>query len=123
MPVGESCEIVLGARREDGGGKRIHLFMNSVMQAWRDGWRNKRVVRSRSVTGSLAKIMKGRNVSMEVKRGLKNSISLPALIINIWFRGIGMVWGTAIEGACCGNELPERSLWSDLMRGESNESV
>ncbi len=30
--------------------------------------------------GSLAEVMKGRNVSMDVKRGLRNSILLPTLI-------------------------------------------
>ncbi len=34
-----------------------------------------------------------------------------------------MKWGTAIEGACCGNEISERSLLSDQWEGESNESV
>ncbi len=38
-----------------------------------------RVVKGRSVVGSLSGIMKGRNVSMEVKRGLRNSILLPTL--------------------------------------------
>ncbi len=36
-------------------------------------------MKGRSVVGSLAGIMKGRNVSMDVKRGLKNSILLPIL--------------------------------------------
>ncbi len=38
-----------------------------------------RAVKSRSVIGSLARIMNGRSVSMEVKRGLRNSILLPTL--------------------------------------------
>ncbi len=38
-----------------------------------------RAVKGRSVIGSLAKVMKGRNVSMEVKRGLRNGILLPTL--------------------------------------------
>ncbi len=36
-------------------------------------------MKGRSVMGSLAGVMKGRNVSMEVKRGLINSILLPTL--------------------------------------------
>ncbi len=37
------------------------------------------MVRGRSVVGSLAGVMKGRSVSMDVKRGLRNSILLPIL--------------------------------------------
>ncbi len=36
-------------------------------------------MRGRSVVGSLAGVMKGRNVSMDAKRGLRNSILLPTL--------------------------------------------
>ncbi len=36
-------------------------------------------MKGRSVVGSLAGVMKGRNVSMDVKRGLRNSILLPTL--------------------------------------------
>ncbi len=52
------------------------------MQTWGDEWRNKkeRAVKGRSVIGSLARVMKGKNVSMEVKRGLGNSILLSTLI-------------------------------------------
>ncbi len=45
-----------------------------------EGEIRERVMKGRSVVGSLAGVMKGRNVSMEVKRGLKNSILLPTLI-------------------------------------------
>ncbi len=38
-----------------------------------------RVMKGRGVVGSLAGIMKGRTVSMEVKRGLRNSTLLPTL--------------------------------------------
>ncbi len=33
----------------------------------------------RSVVGSLVGVVKGRNVSMDVKRGLRNSILLPSI--------------------------------------------
>ena len=49
------------------------------MLTWRDGLRNKRAVKGRCVIGSLARVMR-RNVSMEVKRGLRNSIVLPTLM-------------------------------------------
>ncbi len=44
-----------------------------------EGGIRERVMRGRSVVGSLAGVMKGRNVSMDVKRGLRNSILLPTL--------------------------------------------
>ncbi len=36
-------------------------------------------MKGRSVVGSLAGVMKGRTMSMDVKRGLRNSILLPTL--------------------------------------------
>ncbi len=36
-------------------------------------------MRGKTVVGSLAGVMKGRNVSMDVKKGLRNSILLPSL--------------------------------------------
>ncbi len=37
------------------------------------------VMKGKSVVGSLSGVMEGRNVSMDVKRGLRNSILLPTL--------------------------------------------
>ncbi len=36
-------------------------------------------MKGRSAVGSLAGVMKGRNVSMDAKRGLRNSILLPTV--------------------------------------------
>ncbi len=44
-----------------------------------EGEVRERAVKGRSVIGSLARVMKGRSVSMEVKRDLRNSILLPTL--------------------------------------------
>ncbi len=44
-----------------------------------EGEIGERVMKGRSVVGSLPGLMKGRNVSMDVKRGLRNSILLPTL--------------------------------------------
>ncbi len=44
-----------------------------------EGEIRERVMKGRSVVGSLTGVMKGRNVSMDVKRGLRNSILLPTL--------------------------------------------
>ncbi len=44
-----------------------------------EGEIGERVVKGRSVVGSLTGVMNGRTVSMDVKRGLRNSILLPSL--------------------------------------------
>ena len=67
------------------------------MQAWRDGSRNKRCV-----IGSLARIMRERTVSMDVMRGLRNSILLPLMYGSETRHGIGhssqesMLWKQVI---------------------------
>ncbi len=50
--------------------------------------RRERVMKGRSVVGSLTWVMKGRNVSMDVKRGLRNSILLPTF--NMWVGELDM---------------------------------
>ncbi len=44
-----------------------------------EGEIRERVVKGRSIVGSLAGVMKGRDVSMDVKRSLRNRILLPTL--------------------------------------------
>ena len=44
-----------------------------------DGEVREKAVNGRRIIGSLARVMKGRSVSMDVKRGLRNSVLLPAL--------------------------------------------
>ncbi len=61
------------------GVKPSSLTEHSKAQ-WRSGGRNKRASdESLSVVGSRAEVMIGRNVSMDVKRDLRNSILLPTL--------------------------------------------
>ncbi len=76
-----------------------------------EGEIRERVMRGRSIVGSLAGVIKGRNVCMDVKRGLRNSIVLATL--NIWVGELDMECGTAVKSACCRDELPERSVWSE----------
>lgn len=55
----------------------------------------------------LERMMKGRNVSMRVKKGLKNSNVLPTLsyIIDMECSTAGMIEG-------CGNEAHKRCMWN-----------
>ena len=86
-----------------------------------DGEIRERVVKGRSVIGSLTRIMKGRNVSMEVKRGMRNSILLPTLTYGsetwAWNRAqqssVRAVEMSYTRGAC------GVTRWED----ESNESL
>ncbi len=65
-------------------------------------------MKGRSVIGSLARGMKGRNVSMKVKRGLRNSTLLPTLTYGsetwTWNRGqqlrVCAVEISYLRGAC-----------------------
>ncbi len=78
-------------------------------------------MKGRSVVGSLAGVMKGRNVSMDVKRGLRNSILLSTLTYGLenWtWNGVQQSRVHAVEmsylrGACGVNRQD----------GVSNESV
>ncbi len=44
-----------------------------------EGEIRERTVKGRQVMGAVEKVMKGRNVSMAVKRGIRNSVILPTL--------------------------------------------
>ncbi len=86
-----------------------------------EGEIRERVMKGRSVVGSLTVVMKERNVSMDVKRGLRNSILLPTLTYgseNRTWNGAQQSRVRAVEmsylrGACGVNR------WERL----SNESV
>ncbi len=51
------------------------LYKHGSMEAER----RERTVKGRQVMGALERVMKGRNVTMEVKRGIRNSVILPTL--------------------------------------------
>ncbi len=79
VPVDERCEIVLG-----GGGMEVVMefkYLGTVLSKHgeMEGEVRETVVRDRRVIGSPARVMKERNVSMEIKRGLGNSVLLPTL--------------------------------------------
>ncbi len=67
-----------------------------------------------SVIGSLARDMKGRNVSIQVKTSLMNSILLPTLT----YGSETWAWNKAQRSrvhAVEMNYLSERSMWTDKM--------
>ncbi len=86
-----------------------------------EGEIRERVMKGRSVVGTFAGVMKWRNVSMDVKRGLRNSILLPTLTYgseNWTWSGeqqsrVSAVEMSYLKGACVVNR------WD----GVSNKSV
>ncbi len=76
-----------------------------------EGEIRERVLKGRHEVGSLAGGRKGRNVSMGVKRDLRNSILLPALT----YGSQNWTWSKVQQSksACCRDELSERSVWGE----------
>ncbi len=69
VPVDDRCEIVMAGEKMEV--VKEFKYLGTVLS--KHGEIRKRAVKGRSVIGSLARVMRGRNVSKEVKRGLTNS--------------------------------------------------
>ncbi len=78
-------------------------------------------MKGRSVVGSLAGEMKGRNMSMDVKRGLRNSILLPTLT----YGSENWTWNGAQKSRVRAVEMSYLRRACGVSRGDglSNESV
>ena len=63
-------------RRENGGSERLSMYLATIQCKHKEMEEKirERTLKGRCVIGSLAKVMTRRNVYMEVKRGLRNSI-------------------------------------------------
>ncbi len=102
--------------------KEFKYLGTGAMHTWRDGWRNReRAVKGRSVIGSLARVMKERNVSTEVKRSLRNSILLPTLT----YGSETWIWNRAQQSKVHAVEMSYLRQACGVTRweGESNESA
>ena len=79
LPAVARCRIMLGSEEME----EVNEFKYSGTVLCKhegvEGEIRERVMKGRSVMGLLAGVMKGRNVSMDMKRGLRNSILLPTL--------------------------------------------
>ncbi len=80
VPMTERCEIVIRGKRMEVVKEFKYLGTVLSKHGGMGGEVRERVVKGRSVLGFLARVMKGRSVSVEVKRGLRNSILLPTLM-------------------------------------------
>ncbi len=79
LPAVSRCRIMLGSEEMEEVNEFKCLGTVLCEHGGMEGEIRERVMKGRSVVGSLAVVMKGRNVAMEVKRGLRNSILLPTL--------------------------------------------
>ncbi len=87
LPTVARCRIMLGSETMKEVSE-FKYFGTVLHKHGVEGEIKEQVMKGRSVVGSLAGVMKGRNVSMDMKRGLRNSILLPTL--NIWVGELGM---------------------------------
>ncbi len=79
LPTVATCRIMLGSEKMEEVSEFKYLETVLCKHGGMEGEIRERVMKGKSVVGSLAGVMKGRNVSMDVKRGLRNSILLPTL--------------------------------------------
>ena len=79
IPMDESCEVVMEGEKMEVVKEFKYLGTVLSRHGEMEGEVRERALRGRSVIGSLARVMKRRNVSMEVKRDLTNSILLPTM--------------------------------------------
>ncbi len=86
-----------------------------------DGEIRERALKGRSVIGSLARVMKGGNVSVELKRGLRNCILLSLLM----YGSETWTWNTAQESRVRAVEMSylRGACGVTKSEGSSNESV
>ncbi len=113
-PVDEICEIVIGDERMEVVKEFKYLGTVLSKHGEIEGLVRERSVKGMSVIGSLARVMRGRNVYMEVRRGLRNSILLPSLTYRSEMQPrVRAVEISYLRGAC------GVARWD----GESNESV
>ncbi len=121
VPVDERCEIMMGGERMEVVKEFKYLGTVLKRNGEMEGEVRERAVKGRSVIGSLARVMKGRSVSMEVQRGLRNSILLPTLM----YGSETWTWNRAQQSRVCTVEMSYLSGECGVTRwdGESNESV
>ena len=86
-----------------------------------DGETRERAVQGRKVVGSLGRIMKGRTVSMEVKKGLRDGVIIPT----ITYASETWVWNERQRSRIQAVEMSYLRTACGVSRldGESNESV
>ena len=117
----EGCKVTIGGKCLEEVNEFKYLGTVLCKHGSMEGEIKERAVKGRQVVGSLSRIMRGRNVSVDVKKGLRDSIVLPTLTYGCetwtWnemqqsrIRAVEMSY---LRGACS-------RTWQDM---ESNENV
>ena len=117
----EGCKVAMGGKCLEEVNEFKYLGTVLCKHGSMEGEIKERAVKGRQVVGSLSRIMRGRNVSVDVKKGLRDSIVLPTLTYGCeswtWnemhqsrIRAVEMSY---LRGAC-------GSTWQEM---ESNENV
>ncbi len=125
LPTVAKCRIMLGSEKMEEVSEFKYLGTVLCKHEEMEGEIRERVMRGKSVVGSLAGITKGRNGSMDVKRGLRNSILLPTLTYRLenWTRNgaqqsrVRAVQTSYLRGACGVSRLDGLSNERCDMRG------
>jgi len=98
-------------------------YLGSIMckHGSMDGETRERAVQGRKVVGSLGRIMKGRTVSLEVKKGLRDGVIVPT----ITYASETWVWNESQRSRIQAVEMSYLRTACGVSRldGESNESV
>ncbi len=73
------CKIWLGKEKMEEVNEFKYLGTILCKHGSMEGEIKERTIKGRQVMGAMERVMKGRNVSIEIKRGIRNSIILPTL--------------------------------------------
>ncbi len=117
----KECEIRLNGERMQEVHEFKYLGLIMCKHGSMDGETKERAEQGRDVAGSLGCIMKGRTVSMDVKKGLRDGITVPTITC----ASMTWVWNERQRSRIQAVEMSYlRSAWEvQKMDGESNESV
>ncbi len=115
------CRTTLGSKKMEEVSEFKYLGTVLCKHRGMDGQMRERVMKGKSVVGLLAEVTKGRNVSMDVKRGLRNSI----LLLTLTYGSENWTWNGAQQSTKHVAEMSYLRGVCGMSRwdGLSNESV
>ncbi len=119
--VDDRCETVMGGEKMEVVKEFKYLGTVLSTDGEMEGEVRERAVKGRSVIGSLGRVMKGRNMSMKVKRGPRNNVLLPTLR----YGSETWMWNRAQQARVHAVEMsyPREACGVTRWDGESNENV
>ncbi len=76
----KKCKIILNGEAMEKVNEFKYLGSVMCKHGGTEGETRERALQGKKVVGSLGRIMKGRSVSMEVKKDLRNTVIVPTLL-------------------------------------------